>query len=140
MYSPLLGCIILHSRSLVGGRHEDSPLVIRVARGSDVMERHELALVELCIIGDDAATAECISSIYKDENIDMMVGGSEEMRPECDDEAECMLDSMWDVWSDGLPSSGANEEEEAIEEEPKVTQPMRRVIRPRPGGWVNGWR
>jgi len=29
---------------------------------------------------------------------------------------------------------------EAIEEEPKVTQPMRRVIRPRPGGWVNGWR
>lgn len=103
-------------RSLVGGRHEDSPLVIRVARGSDLMERHELALVELCIIGDDAATAECISSIYQDEI--PMVEGSE-MMTECDDEAECMLDSMWDVWSDGLPSSGATEEEETIDEEPK---------------------
>ena len=113
----LLGyIIILRSRSLVGGRHEDSPLVIRVARGSDVMKRHELALVELCIIGDDAATAECISSIYQDEI--PMVEGSE-MMTECDDEAECMLDSMWDVWSDGLPSSGATEEEETIDEEPK---------------------
>ena len=76
-----------------------------------------MALVELCIIGDDAQTAECITQIYADDEIDM---GDADI-PECneDDDMECMLDSMWDVWSDVLPSSGANEEEEAIEEEPK---------------------
>ena len=55
-------------KSLVAGRAEDSTLDICVARGTDVMARHELALVELCIVGDDAATADCIDKIYADDD------------------------------------------------------------------------
>ena len=76
-----------------------------------------MALVELCIIGDDAQTAECITQIYADDEIDM---GDADI-PECneDDEMECMLDSMWDDWADvGVIPSAVNGEEE-VEEEPK---------------------
>ena len=105
-------------QSLVGGRQEDSPIIIRVARGSDVKERHELALVELCIVGDDAMTADCITAIYSDEAIDMR---NTEIPQQCgdeDDETECMLDSLWDTWSDGLTTTGS-EEEEVQEDKPK---------------------
>jgi len=112
-------------RSLVGGRQDGSPLIIRVARGSDIMERHELALVELCIIGDDAATADCISAIYAEDVVNIE---SDEMTTcEEDDGTECMLDSMWGVWSEGLPSAADGEEDgaddEVKEEKKKVAQP-----------------
>jgi phage terminase large subunit GpA-like protein len=38
-----------------------------------------------------------------------------------------------------LPNRTA-EPVEVKQEEPKATQPMRQVMRPRAGGWVNGWR
>lgn len=101
-------------RSLVGGRPDGSSLVIRVARGSDIMERHELALVELCIIGDDATTAECISAIYTEEEINI----ESEMAPcDEDDDTECMLDSMWGVFTEGLPT--ATSEEDIVDDEVK---------------------
>lgn len=69
------------------------------------MTRHRLALVELCIVGDDAETADCITSIYsadndiyKEDSIAMTICDE-------DDGTECMLDSMWDTWTEGLPSS-----------------------------------
>jgi len=88
-------------RSLVSGRPAESPLVMRVARGSDVMARHEVHLVESCIIGDDAATAECITYIYSADD-DMSL--YEENPTACtkDDGTEYMLDSMWKEWSEGL--------------------------------------
>ena len=111
------------SRSLVAGRPEESPLKMRVARGSDVVERHELSLVELCIVGDDASTNECIATIYASDN-DVFLPGDSDM-PACDedDDAECMLDSMWDSWSDGLVEPA--EEEKVVEEkkEKKKVQP-----------------
>jgi len=109
-------------RSLVGGRPDGSPLVMRIARGSDVMERHELALVELCIIGDDAFTADCVSAIYTEEEINI--------EPEMaicdeDDGTECMLDSMFDIWSEGLPSAVSEDDivEEEVKEEKKKVAP-----------------
>lgn len=110
-------------RSLVSGRSDENPLIIRVARGSDVKERHELALVELCIIGDDATTADCITSIYAAEE-DVFQAADDDVA-ECneDDGTECMLDSMWSDWSD----DGVTKEEEAVTEVPvekkKVAQP-----------------
>ena len=76
-----------------------------------------MALVELCIIRDDAQTAECITQIYADDEIDM---GDADI-PECneDDDMECMLDSVWNDWADaGVIPSAVNGEEE-VEEEPK---------------------
>lgn len=104
----------VYSRSLVGGRSEESPLIIRVARGSDVMERHELALVELCIIGDDADTANCINQIYSTDN--SLFENSEMTVCDEDDGTECMLDSMWNVWTEGMPLEASETEDEVVEE------------------------
>jgi hypothetical protein len=111
-------------RSLVSGRLKEQPLTIRVARGSDVMERHESALVDLCILGEDPETVECITSIHSqddDQYYNILMN--------CEDsDAECMLDSMWEDWTDGLPINiytGEESEpaEEWKEEKKKVTQP-----------------
>ena len=58
--------------------------------------------MELCIVGDDDSTATSITAIYKsdDDIFDSDI-------VECgDDEAECLLDSMWECWSDGLSIQG----------------------------------
>lgn len=108
-------------KSLVAGRAEDSTLRMCVARGSDVIERHELALVELCIIGDDAETADCIDKIYANE--EFIAGDGGMTACEEDDETECLLDSMWDTWSDGLTEMNGEEEEikeDVVEKKKKV--------------------
>lgn len=110
-------------RSLVAGRPDEKPLFIRIARGTDVKERHELALVELCIIGDDAATAECISSIYAAEEDIFQAGDSDMAACDEDDGTECMLDSMWSDWSDGLVPEEEEPVEEVKVEKKKVAQP-----------------
>jgi len=101
-------------KSLVAGRAEDSTLRVCVARGSDVMERHEMALVELCIIGDDAETNDCINKIYAVD--DFIVGDGAMAACEEDDGTECLLDSIWDTWSEGVPSAMNGEEEEMKED------------------------
>ena len=104
-------------RSLVGGRSEDRPLVIRVARGSDIKERHELALVELCIIGDDAEIADCITSIYSGDYNDVDMNNNEMTVCDEDDGSECMIDSIWKTWTEGMPESDEREDADVIEEE-----------------------
>mmetsp|Transcript_9625 Transcript_9625/g.15933 ORF Transcript_9625/g.15933 Transcript_9625/m.15933 type:complete len:290 (+) Transcript_9625:101-970(+) len=111
-------------KSLVAGRADDSTLNICVARGTDVMERHELALVELCIIGDDAATSDCIDKIYADD--DFIVGDVDMVGCDEDDGAECLLDAMWDTWSEVVPSA-IDSEEEMKEEEDK---PKKKKVAP----------
>jgi hypothetical protein len=95
-----------------------------IARGSDVMERHELALVELCIVGDDAETADCINQIYSYE--DDFIEDGEMAACDEDDGTECLLDSMWDTWSEGLPINSDNEhgiEEDASKKKKKKVAP-----------------
>ncbi|KAL3785739.1 hypothetical protein HJC23_006308 [Cyclotella cryptica] len=103
-------------RSLVSGRLKEQTLTIRVARGSDVMERHETALVDLCILGEDANTVNCITAIHSPE--DGAYFTDNDIAMDCQDsDVDCMLDSLWDTWSDGLPIKNLEEEETA--EEPK---------------------
>jgi len=111
-------------KSLVAGRAEDSTLKMCVARGSDVMERHELALVELCIIGDDDATADCIDKIYA--NDDFIAGDAEMAACDEDDGTECLLDAMWDTWSEGVPTAMDREEEVKEEDE----KPKKKKVAP----------
>jgi len=94
-------------RSLVAGRPDESPLIVRVARGSDVKERHELALVELCIVGDDDSAAKSITAIYNSDD-DIFEGDIIECR---DAETDCLLDSIWECWSDGLPIQENDQDE-----------------------------
>ena len=53
------------SKSLVSGRDESEPLLLRVARGANVMEEHEAALVELCMTpgANDKEVEECVTTI-----------------------------------------------------------------------------
>lgn len=110
-------------KSLVAGRPADSPLTIRVARGSDVRERHELALVELCIVGDDARADECITAIYRqDDDVGFLAAAADgDMAAsspcEEDDGTECMLDAMWGDWSEGLMDAEEEEKTEVPKEE-----------------------
>lgn len=103
-------------RSLVSGRLEDQTLTIRVARGSDVMERHETALVDLCILGEDVSTVNCITAIHSPD--DDAYFTDDDIVMDChDSDVECALDSLWNTWSEGLPIR--NFEEEGTAEEPK---------------------
>ena len=106
----------------MSGRPEEEHLTIRIARGSDVMERHESALVDLCILGEDAETVECINRIHaQDRDIYFT---SEDIVMDCPDDTEYMLDGMWETWTDGLPiNNGDNDQETDVkpkEEKEKV--------------------
>ena len=81
-----------------------------------------MALVDLCIVGDDEATTNCITSIYKADD-DVYTADEDEMSVCEDDGTECLLDSMWDAWSEGLPTSVNVEEEEDAKEEKKKVAP-----------------
>ena len=102
-------------KSLVAGRAEGSTLRMCGARGSDVMERHEMALVELCIIGDDAETNDCINKIYAD--YDFIVDDGAMAVCEEDDGTECLIDSIWDTWSEGVVSAAINGADDEMKEE-----------------------
>mmetsp|Transcript_9686 Transcript_9686/g.22025 ORF Transcript_9686/g.22025 Transcript_9686/m.22025 type:complete len:266 (+) Transcript_9686:137-934(+) len=106
-------------QSLVAGRSKDDVLTLRIARGSDVQQRHVLALVEMCIVGDDQATASCIDAIYAEESIS--VDADESVCNE-DDETECMLDTMWGSWDEGFSESDSvgEAEEEVVVQKKKV--------------------
>ena len=92
----------------------------------DDPQKSELALVELCIVGDDAATADCIDKIYADDDF---IDGYDDNMAGCDedDDAECMLDAMWDTWSEGVPSPIDSEEEVMKEEDDK---PKKKKVAP----------
>jgi len=118
-------------RSLVSGRPAESPLVVRVARGSDVMARHEVHLVESCIIGDDAATVECITYIYAADDDPSLYEENPAGACAKVDGTECMLDSMWKEWSGDLVVKVEEKEEEAhVEqvEKKKEVAPWNQII------------
>ena len=75
------------------------------------MNRHRLALAELCIVGDDADTADCITSIYSADNDITLEDSSAITICDEDDGTECMLDSMWIAWTEDLPSPAKEEGE-----------------------------
>ena len=109
-------------QSLVAGRSKDDVLTLRIARGSDVQQRHVLALVEMCIVGDDQATASCIDAIHTEESIS--VDADESVCNE-DDDTECMLDTLWGSWDEGFsnesnPVDESEEGEEVVVEKKKV--------------------
>ena len=81
--------------------------------------------MELCIVGDEKETSECISAIYAADN-DIYVAGDGDMAAACDEDSdtECMLDALWGDWSDELlPIDDVVEEDEVKEEKKKQAQP-----------------
>eukprot|EP00980_Cylindrotheca_fusiformis_P027439 scaffold20461_cov117-Cylindrotheca_fusiformis.AAC.2 len=89
-------------KGLVSQTREEEPLLLTIARGTDVLEKHEAALVELCSSGgSDKELEGCIVDFLK-EGYDM--GDTTEEEEFCgDEEAECLIDNMYNVWAEELP-------------------------------------
>ena len=97
---------------MVGSVDDEDPLIFQIARGSGVIERHETAVVDLCQINgaSDKEVENCVVDFLK-EGYNDAAGASgtttdEEEDLDCDagdEDAECMLDGMMNLWADELP-------------------------------------
>lgn len=85
------------------------------------MEQHEEALVELCMTpgANDKEVEECVTTIMAGAYVDE--SPKEPEMVECDDENECLLDDMFDLWAQDLPDVPKPQEAEA--EEPDEDAP-----------------
>lgn len=100
-----LPTILLFSKRLVSAVAEEDPLTIQVARGTNVYERHESTIVDVCngAGASDKEVEECV--------VDFISGGYnyeadavESDAVECNDEdADCLIDDMMNLWADELP-------------------------------------
>jgi len=122
------------TRALISGRSAAQSLSLKMARGTDVMERHESALVDLCIIDVDTDVDNCINEI----NTYGMDFAEDELTAGCgDEETECLLDQMYKDWGDEMAevgSAGANGETKSEEEETKPKRPAPWSSRSSPSG------
>jgi hypothetical protein len=100
----------------VSGREESEPLQLRVARGTDVMEKHEEALVELCMTpgANDKEVEDCVTTIMAGAYVDEKE--EEETMMDCDNEDECLLDDMYAMWAEDMPNVPKPSEKETLEE------------------------
>ena len=103
VYCPTRIYIYISRRSLIAGKPPDEVLTLVVLRGSDVLDKHEATLLDLCLLpegqGKDIAVEQCIETLYK---ADYDFGNGETSINDnnvCDDDdTECMIDSMFDMW------------------------------------------
>jgi len=74
------------------------------------MEAHENALVELCMTpgANDDQVEECLTTImagaYLDDDADTSKDDSDEVIMGCDNEEECLLDSLYLMWEEDMPA------------------------------------
>ena len=94
-----------HSKGLVASVPENEPLLLQVARGTGVFERHEAFVVDLCQSPgvSDKQVEECVvkflSSGYDTEEADE----DQEEITEGDDDSDAFIDDMMQLWADELP-------------------------------------
>jgi hypothetical protein len=100
-----IGSINLYSKRLVSAVPVEDPLTFQVVRGTNILERHESAIVDLCNFEgeNDNDVEDCV--------VDFIAGGYDystvdNKEPDCDsddEDAECMIDGMYNMWADELP-------------------------------------
>jgi hypothetical protein len=94
-------------KGLVAAVADDYPLTLMVARGSGVMDRHETAVVDLCqqTGTDDKEVENCVVDFLTGGYEDIVddVNNNDEYCNQEDDDAECLLDNMMNMWNDELP-------------------------------------
>ena len=107
--------------------------MILIVRGTDISQRHEKALIELCVspYGTEESWDSCITSIvgapYDDSE------NEEGTTPQCsDDGSECLLDALYDMWDEDISSSteepnglngGLKPEEQPEQQQQKAAAP-----------------
>lgn len=113
---------------------EDEPLELRVLRGTNVLEDHERALVELCSDPnlDSAESDECVLDFLKggydtDAVVVKQVNGSNGSSSgqdggtdKVEEQDEDLVGNLYNMWADELPVSASIKE---IEETDQTTKP-----------------
>lgn len=108
-------------QAFIAGRDPNENLSIKIARGTDVMSRHESALVDLCTLPEkDVDLENCITSLNT-YDFDF-----EEDAPsvDCSDtDTECMIDQLYSGWGEELGVKAVKEEEEEVVDTKKKPAP-----------------
>lgn len=116
------------SKGLVSAVIEDDILELRVARNTGVLERHEASVVDICQTpgASDKEVENCVVEFLTAGYDDPMMA-ADDTNEGCsidDDGADCLLDSMMNMWADELPmppvlSGTKNAGEDATASKPK---------------------
>ena len=134
-------CVVGESLEKVKGMiasQRDHELVIKVMRGSLVMNDHESALVDLCTLPENEAKVnECIEALYK-RDYDLKVASNDDKDDDmvpCDDaETECMLETLFSSWGDEMNVDVEDDTDELEQEESQVPKPAPWNSRSSPSG------
>jgi len=121
-------------KSLVSATDYNQNLVIKVARGTSVMERHEAALMKLCEIDSTAEDKQFdgyITSFLKggmDDNVyDTTNLSDETAASQCDaEDEECIMNVMCDLWGEECEVLGTNHITAKEKEEKKQQQQQKK--------------
>lgn len=116
-------------------------LVIKVVRGSLVMNDHESALVDLCTLPENEVKVDqCIETLYK-RDYDLKVATNDNdddntiLPPPCDDaETECMLDALFSSWENEMNLDTEDNENELEQQESDIQKPAPWSSRSSPSG------
>jgi hypothetical protein len=106
---------LIFSKRLVSAVPEGELLTIQIVRGTDVLQRHETAVVDLCNMAgaNDKEMENCVVDflaggydIDVDDDNDAVVGKdtlSEGGLRVADEDADGLIDNIMNLWSDELP-------------------------------------
>jgi hypothetical protein len=102
----IIACLFcMFSTSLVSSVPDEDPLTIQVVRGTNVLERHETAIVDMCNMqgASDKEVENCVVNFLSggydmefDENEDFAYSTG-------DDNSEDLLDEMMNLWAGEVP-------------------------------------
>lgn len=131
----VIGASLERVKGLITGRSENDGLMIKVIRGSDIMMKHESAIIDLCTgPAVDKDVDKCIELLYKaDYEMKEDVSISSDDGDFTDNDAESMLNQMFDMWGEesGVKTS---KEDESTSEDKNKKQPAPWSSRSSPSG------
>lgn len=122
----VLGASVEKIKRLVSAVPVEDPLTIQVVRGTNILERHESAIVDLCNFSgeNDNDVEDCV--------VDFIAGGYDysivdDKEPNCDsddEDAECLIDGMYNMWAEELPPpSTTSDSTDEINDETTAPKP-----------------
>jgi hypothetical protein len=102
-------------------------LILTIARGTDVLEKHEAALVYLCSSGgSDKEVEGCIVDFLKEGyDLGSDYDNDEDMEDCGDEDTDCLIDNMYNLWAEELPppTSSTGSEGEQLKESAQKIKP-----------------
>jgi len=101
----VIDCDVEKVKFLVKAVPDEDPLIIQVVRGTNVLERHESAVVDLCNLSQETEkeVEDCVVSFisggydYDDDDDDS------EDKANCPGDEDCLIDDMMNLWANELP-------------------------------------